>query len=155
MDDVLRLGWTLELMADAGLGDATATAELQGHVDSEHFAQHPAIAAALGETFVVEPPASARRLAILQQLGQVGTTVYDFALDAGMVALMRQVPPAMETLKATYQSHVAFATAALVMPPLTPEQQAAQAGAFLGLWIDVNAENVPLVARLTVRPKHF
>ena len=149
VDDVLRLGWTLELMADAGLGDATATAELQGHVDSEHFAQHPAIAAALGETFVVEPPASARRLAILQQLGQVGTTVYDFALDAGMVALMRQVPPAMETLKATYQSHVAFATAALVMPPLTPEQQAAQAGAFLGLWIDVNAENVPLVARLT------
>ena len=35
------------------------------------------------------------------------------------------------------------------MPPLKPEQQAAQAGAFLGLWIDVNAENVPLVARLT------
>ena len=61
VDDVLRLSWTLELMADAGLGDATATAELQGHVDSEHFAQHPAIAAALGETFVVEPPASARR----------------------------------------------------------------------------------------------
>lgn len=149
VDDTLRLAWALERMNDAGIGDADALADLEAHVQSEHFGQHDSIGAALGEAFVVEPPASSRRLSILTELGQMAKTVYDFALDAGMVALMRRLPAAQAVLKASYQVFANFGTTALAMPPRTPEQLAVMSGGFYGLWKERMSDVMPLVARLT------
>ena len=79
-----------------------------GNLSSQHFAQHELVGAALGEAFTAEPPFSGRRLATLEQLGEVAQTVYDFALDAGMVALMRRLPAAQLVLKASFQAYVRF-----------------------------------------------
>lgn len=149
VDDTLRLAWALDRMNGAGIGDADALADLDAHVQSEHFGQHHLIGAALGETFVVEPPASSRRLAILSELSQMAKTVYDFALDAGMVALMRRLPAAQAVLKASYQVFANFGTTALAMPPRTPEQLAVMTGGFYGLWKERMSDVMPLVARLT------
>jgi hypothetical protein len=76
MTDTLRLSWSLGRMNDAGIGDADAIADLDAHVASEHFDQHPLIGASLGETFIAEPPSSSRRLAMLTALAEMAQIVY-------------------------------------------------------------------------------
>lgn len=149
VDDTLRLSWALDRMSSAGIGDADAIADLDAHVQSEHFAQLDSIGAALGEAFVAEPPASSRRLAVLRKLGRMAKTVYEFALDAGMVALMRRLPAAQAVLKASYQAFANFGATALAMPPRTPEELEVMSGKFYGLWKERMSDVTPLVARLT------
>eukprot|EP01048_Picozoa_sp_COSAG05_P011111 COSAG05_NODE_1024_length_6123_cov_7.197709_3_plen_879_part_00 len=168
--DVLRLAWSFEAMANAGIGDIDAREDLNRHVNSELFAQREHLAAALGAGFCalslsddnMDGGASfgngtgwksrgvqqSLRATIIAELCSVAQKVYDFTLDSGMVALMQRVPAAQAILKAAYESFASFAAVALEIPPPNEKDLAATNR---GGWIFPITQLQPpsLVSRLT------
>ena len=157
IQDVLRLQWSFEMMADAGIGDSSAIGALDKHVASEMFVRHEYLATALGAGFCALPvddevdgastgsQQSSLRSTILAELCFAAEKVYNFTLDSGMVALMQRVPAAQAILKAAYQSFACFAGVALEIPPVS------EAAATNGRWGGLFTKPPPpsLVARLT------